>query len=181
MINFAPRAPAPHPLHNSLCFLSHLLSRYTAEEKKGLERTQWYFSKSSGYFHQQTTQPQTLGYSLADSLVGLLGWIYEKLVVCTDDYPWEDDEGVFFFWLSTSVCRLRIMYLVLTWISIYWFSRAGPAASVRICYEVVNADPGVLSNPKPQPTSIPMGHSYFPKELIILPRRYDTNTTSVHL
>jgi len=46
-----------------------------------------------GYFVQQTTKPQTLGYSLADSPVGLLAWVYEKLVVVTDAYPWTDDEG----------------------------------------------------------------------------------------
>ena len=38
--------------------------------------------------------PQTLGYSLADSPVGLLAWIYEKLVTWTDEYPWDDDEGL---------------------------------------------------------------------------------------
>ena len=41
----------------------------------------------------QCTQPQTIGYSLADSPVGLLAWIYEKLHNWTDSYPWEDDEG----------------------------------------------------------------------------------------
>ena len=46
-----------------------------------------------GYFEEQATQPQTLGYGLADSPVGLLGWIYEKLVHWTDSYPWTDDEG----------------------------------------------------------------------------------------
>ena len=47
-----------------------------------------------GYYAEQTTKPQTLGYSLADSPVGMLGWIYEKLVSWTDSYPWEDDEGM---------------------------------------------------------------------------------------
>lgn len=43
---------------------------------------------------EQSTQPQTLGYSLADSPVGLLAWIYEKLVNWTDGYKWSDDEGL---------------------------------------------------------------------------------------
>ena len=47
-----------------------------------------------GYFHQQATKPQTLGYSLADSPVGLLAWIYEKLIAWSGDYPWTDDEGM---------------------------------------------------------------------------------------
>ncbi|KAH9480334.1 Putative epoxide hydrolase [Psilocybe cubensis] len=146
-------APPPHPIRNPLTYLSQLFSGLTAADKKGLERSQWYHQKSSGYFHEQATQPQTLGYSLADSPVGLLGWIYEKLVTWTDNYPWEDDE-------------------VLTWISIYWFSRAGPAASVRIYYEVSNANPTFLTGITPQPTTTPMGHSYFPKELIVLPRKW---------
>lgn len=46
-----------------------------------------------GYLTQQSTRPQTLGYGLTDSPVGLLGWIYEKLVMWTDKYPWTNDEG----------------------------------------------------------------------------------------
>ncbi|KAF8957261.1 alpha beta-hydrolase [Flammula alnicola] len=124
---------------------------YTPAEKEGLERTQWYQKKSAGYFHQQTTMPQTLGYGLADSPVGLLAWIYEKLVTWTDNYPWDDDE-------------------VLTWISIYWFSRAGPAASLRIYYEVMKISESAFTTTVA--TTIPMGYSYFPKELFALPRRW---------
>ena len=29
-------------------------------------------------------------------------------------------------------------FLVLTWVSIYWFSTAGPTAAMRIYYEFVN-------------------------------------------
>jgi hypothetical protein len=55
-----------------------------------------------GYFAEQTTKPQTLGYSLADSPVGLLAWVYEKLVSWTDSYPWTDDEGTGLIWFSPS-------------------------------------------------------------------------------
>jgi len=48
-----------------------------------------------GYYAVQSTRPQTLGYSLADSPVGMLAWIYEKLVQWTDSYPWTDEEGVY--------------------------------------------------------------------------------------
>ena len=44
---------------------------------------------------EQATKPQTLGYGLADSPVGLLAWIYEKLVDWADGYPWTDNEGAF--------------------------------------------------------------------------------------
>ncbi len=58
-----------------------------------MAQSQWFRAKGSGYSAEQSTQPQTLGYSLADSPVGLLAWIYEKLVNWTDGYPWDDDEG----------------------------------------------------------------------------------------
>ncbi|ESK84242.1 epoxide hydrolase [Moniliophthora roreri MCA 2997] len=92
-------------------------SSYDAEDLKSLERSKWFQEKGNGYFREHATQPQTIGYSLTDSPVDLLAWIYEKLVVWTDAYPWDDDE-------------------VLTWISIYWFSRSSAAASVRTYYEV---------------------------------------------
>ncbi|OBZ71438.1 putative epoxide hydrolase [Grifola frondosa] len=133
-------------------FLSHLLSPYSAVERSGLARTLRFFSKGNGYFQEQSTQPQTIGYSLADSPIGLLGWIYEKLVQWTDSYPWEDDE-------------------VLEWVSIYWFSRAGPAASVRIYFETTQG--GKVSNGTDIGWSpIPCGLSFFPKELLSVPRTW---------
>ena len=53
----------------------------------------WFTKEGNGYLKEQSTQPQTLGYSLADSPSGLLAWIYEKLVNWSDSYPWTDDEG----------------------------------------------------------------------------------------
>lgn len=103
-----------------------------------------------GYMLQQSTRPQTLGYGLHDSPVGLLAWLYEKLVKWTDEYPWTDDE-------------------VLTWVSLYWFSKAGPAASLRIYYEVAqHGDIRPDFSPVDLPT-VPHGVSYFPKECIRIP------------
>jgi pimeloyl-ACP methyl ester carboxylesterase len=125
----------------------------SAEEKRGLQRSEWFEKTGSGYFRIQTTKPQTLGYGLADSPVGLLAWIYEKLVEWTDGYPWTDDE-------------------ILTWVSIYWFSRAGPAASVRIYYETVQSGDLDLEHHHEVPRHVPMGASYFPKELQYPPSSY---------
>lgn len=65
---------------------------------------------------QQETRPQTLGYGLHDSPVGLLAWIYDKMHTWSDNYSWTDEE-------------------ILTWVSVYYFSTAGPMASTRIYYE----------------------------------------------
>lgn len=53
-----------------------------------------------GYNNEHSTQPQTIGYSLADSPVGLLAWIYEKLVNWTDGYKWDDDEGALHYQIA---------------------------------------------------------------------------------
>ncbi len=70
-----------------------MLTPYTETEKLGLQRTKWFENQGRGYHSQHSTQPQTIGYSLADSPLGLLSWIYEKLVNWSDSYPWDDDEG----------------------------------------------------------------------------------------
>ncbi|KAF7365633.1 putative epoxide hydrolase [Mycena venus] len=153
--NFVLGQP-PSLFSQPLDFLALLLKPFTPREKAGLDRTQKYVSKGSGYMYEQATKPQTLGYSIADSPVGLLAWIYEKLVDWTDEYPWDDDE-------------------VLTWVSIFWFSRAGPAASLRIYFEIAGGNADTLLKDvlaaKGFP-SIPLGLSRFPKEIVVLPKSW---------
>lgn len=59
--------------------------------------------------------------------------------------------------------------LVLTWISLYQFSRAGPAASFRIYYEITRNNERF--SPPSEAPSIPLGVSLFPKELVGFPTR----------
>ncbi|KAG9313130.1 Alpha/Beta hydrolase protein [Chiua virens] len=145
-----PIAEPPSALKEPISFLAFLATPWTAKEKEGLARTQWFRNHGRGYFAEQSTQPQTLGYSLADSPVGLLAWIYEKLHNWTDKYPWEDDETV------------------LTWMSIYWFSRAGPAASLRIYFEFMQDQSTIVT----QYPKIPMGFTHFPRELVVVPKAW---------
>jgi len=89
--------------------------------------------------------------------VSLLAWIYEKLHDWTDGYPWTDDE-------------------VLTWVSLYYFSRAGAAASQRIYYENTHRTPrerfplkeGFLEIQRY--VDVPLGYSRFPRDIILLPK-----------
>jgi len=59
---------------------------------------------------------------------------------------------------------------VLTWVSIYWFSRAGPAASVRIYFEVMGSGDAVEL--KMQQVKVPVGISFFPKEIVQYPKAF---------
>ncbi|KAH8656077.1 Alpha/Beta hydrolase protein [Tricladium varicosporioides] len=121
-------------------------------EKEGLERTKWFLDEGYGYNDLQRTCPSTLGFGLRDPLF-LLSWIYEKLHDWTDSYPWTDDE-------------------ILTWISIYQFSRAGPEASVRIYYERNHIHLEETMRVHEFNADVKLGYSLFPKDLCVPPDNF---------
>lgn len=130
----------------------------TDAEKAGLARTEWYNKVGNGYMIEHSTKPQTIGYSMIDSPVGLLAWIYEKLHDWTDNYAWTSDE-------------------ILTWISIYYFSVAGPHATQRIYYAFAHGDPvngerPVLERIRDYTPGVKIGITRFPKELLLLPKSW---------
>ena len=74
-------------------YVKYLVTPYTQREREAFANHSAFQTKGNGYLILQSTRPQTLGYSLADSPVGILAWIYEKLVQWSDSYPWTDEEG----------------------------------------------------------------------------------------
>jgi hypothetical protein len=83
----------PQVLKNPITVLKCLIMSFTARDRDAAAASQDFFKNGRGYYVEQSAKPQTLRYSLADLPVGLLAWIYEKLVTWTDSYPWTDDEG----------------------------------------------------------------------------------------
>ncbi|PTB62613.1 alpha/beta-hydrolase [Trichoderma citrinoviride] len=131
----------------------YYLGLLSEEEKQGFARTAWYMKDNAGYMVMQATKPNTLGFALADSPVAVLAWIYDKLHDWTDAYPWTDDE-------------------ILEWISIYQFSKAGAASSVVIYYEIIKMQTSTASKMMEYIPNVPLGLSWFPKELTIPPRAW---------
>ncbi|KAF4472202.1 epoxide hydrolase [Fusarium albosuccineum] len=144
------RAHPPSLFRTPWQFSRYLLPR-TKAEKEGLARCQWFEGEGFGYCIQQSTRPTTVGLAWADSPVALLSWIYEKLHDWTDNYPWEDDE-------------------ILTWISIFQFSTAGSEASARIYFEMEHPEPS--QQHLDWVPDVKLGLSYFPRDLIVLPKCY---------
>jgi pimeloyl-ACP methyl ester carboxylesterase len=81
------------------------------------ERFNDFVATGLGYLQLMSTKPWTIGFSLTDSPIGLLAWIYEK----------------FQAWCST-VDRDAL----LTAVSIYWFTGTG-ATSAEFVYESMNS------------------------------------------
>ncbi|KAI9435131.1 hypothetical protein H4582DRAFT_2172216 [Lactarius indigo] len=123
----------PRFRESPIMLLTYLISFFTVRERQ-------FFQERRGPLNRTATKPQTLGFILADSPVGLLAWIYEKFITWIDAYPWAEDEGG----------------------SRFIGSRAVPAASVRIYYELALAGQ-VINLPK---TTVP---SYFQKNLVRFP------------
>lgn len=103
-LNFI-RTNAPTLAKHPIFYFQSLLTPYTAKEKAGLARTNWFRKESYGCGFEQSTKPSTIGFALNDSPVALLAWIYEKLHDWTDNYPWTDDEIL--TWVSDTNSRLR--------------------------------------------------------------------------
>ena len=119
-----------------------------------LERTrarQAFFDNERGYFLEQSTKPQTIGYALDDSPAGMAAWIVEKF------RSWSDVSG--------NVEQKFTKDELLTNIMIYWVTQSG-ASSARIYYENQRAKP-------PQGrVQVPTACAVFPKEISIAPRRW---------
>ena len=93
----------------------------TEAELARLNEIKQAWSEEIGYFNLQSTRPQTLAYSLADSPVGQLAWIVEKFKTWTNPAAEVPDEAVDRDQLLTNV-------------SLYWFTNSG-GSSANFYYE----------------------------------------------
>ena len=109
---------------------------------------------SSAYSQIQATKPQTLGYSLVDSAVGLCAWILEKV------WTWSDHEGDLWEVLSPDQ--------VLDNITLYWLTRTG-ASSARLYWESIAEVTAWFTKPGGDRVTVPTGCTVFPQEV---PRPY---------
>lgn len=92
----------------------------TELEREWAEDAHRFWTERAAYAKQQATRPQTIGYSLVDSPVGLLAWILDKFAEWTDN-----DDSPF----KTISCDR-----ILDNVTLYWLMRTG-ASSARIYFE----------------------------------------------
>ncbi|MEU3892033.1 epoxide hydrolase family protein [Streptomyces sp. NPDC029041] len=121
----------------------------TAVEREWAEDTRHFWRHRAAYAKQQATRPQTIGYSLVDSPVGLLAWILDKFG------EWSDTEDSPF----ETISRDRILDDV----TLYWLTRTG-ASAARIYYESHNSlDPGLR-------VDVPSAITMYPRDVEKCPR-----------
>ncbi|UCF92141.1 MAG: epoxide hydrolase [Desulfobacterales bacterium] len=131
----------------------------TAQEKQYLAHRQEFLKYETGYREIQSTKPQTLGYGLNDSPVGLAGWIVEKF------YTWTDCQG--------DLERRLTPDELLTNLTIYWATQT-ITSSMRLYYETRKT-----KNLIPERVEVPVGCAIFPREIYNSPRPWAENVYNI--
>ena len=132
------------------------------KEQAALASVATFKATGFGYFLEQSTRPQTIGYSLLDSPVGLASWMIDH---DTDSYQKISRAFVD----GTPVGRLTRESIVDN-ITLYWLTGTG-ASAARWYWEFGQflARVGVGA---PPPAKVPVGFTTFPGELWAAPRSW---------
>ena len=127
-----------------------------AETERIRDRRAYFSDEERGYSHIQGTRPQTLGYGLNDSPVGLAAWIVEKYRTWCDCGG--DPEAIF------------TKDELLTTVMIYWITETATSAA-RYYYEGRHI-PEPPYAPLTGRVEVPTGCTVFPGELGFSPRSW---------
>jgi pimeloyl-ACP methyl ester carboxylesterase len=111
----------------------------------------------SGYSREHATRPQTIGYSLTDSPVGLCAWIIEKF------RSWTDCDGH----PENALTRDELLDNLM----LHWLPRTG-ASSARLYWESIRQVNEWIGGKTVEPVNVPTGASIFPKEIQRPSRRW---------
>lgn len=119
------------------------------DERDFLAFREHFEAEEIGYSWLQRTRPQTLGYGLTDSPVGLLAWILEKF------WAWTDHEEDLWASLDRDVLLTNVM--------IYWLT--GSITSAARLYQERER-----GGPAPARVEVPTGYARYPAEPWAPPR-----------
>jgi pimeloyl-ACP methyl ester carboxylesterase len=140
------------------------LPRESEQERAAAEAVATFRQDGFGYFLEMATRPQTIGYSLLDSPVGLAAWMLDH---DTDSYykisrAFVDGEPV------GSLTRESIVDNI----TLYWLTGTAPSAA-RSYWEDGRALAAALaSGQAPPAVSVPVGFTTFPGEIWASPRSW---------
>jgi pimeloyl-ACP methyl ester carboxylesterase len=132
------------------------------EARAALAAINTFRTSGFGYFLEQATRPQTIGYALLDSPVALAAWMLDH---DTDSYykissAFVDERP------SGNLTRDHILDNITT----YWFTGTG-ASAARSYWEGGRAT-ATAGGKTPPPVSVPVGFTTFPDEIFRAPRSW---------
>jgi pimeloyl-ACP methyl ester carboxylesterase len=131
-------------------------------ERAALDALAEFHATGAGYFVEQATRPQTIGYALLDSPVALAGWMLDH---DTDAY-YKISRAFTGGQPSGGLTRDHI----LDNITLYWLT--GTGASAARSYWEEGQENARSAGQAPTPVSIPVGFTTFPGEIWRTPRSW---------
>jgi pimeloyl-ACP methyl ester carboxylesterase len=134
----------------------------TEEERAALDAVATFRTSGFGYFLEQSTRPQTIGYALLDSPIALAAWMLDH---DTDSY-YKISRAFVDRQPAGNLTRDHI----LDNITLYWLTGTG-ASAARQYWENGQAAAQAASQP-PKQVSVPVGFTTFPGEIFAAPRSW---------
>jgi pimeloyl-ACP methyl ester carboxylesterase len=134
----------------------------TDQERAALEQTKTFRATGFGYFLEQATRPQTIGYALLDSPVALAAWMLDH---DTDSY-YKISRAFVDGQPSGGLTRDHILDNITT----YWLTGTG-ASAARSYWESARAQ-ALAAGQAPPPVKLPVGFTTFPGEIFRAPRSW---------
>jgi pimeloyl-ACP methyl ester carboxylesterase len=136
----------------------------TEEEKAALAALATFRASGFGYFLEQATRPQTIGYALLDSPVALAAWLLDH---DTDSY-YKISHAFVDGQPAGNLTRDHI----LDNITVYWLTGTG-ASAARSYWESGQAQAAAqASGQAPPEASLPVGFTQFPDEIFRAPESW---------
>jgi len=132
------------------------------EERAALDAIATFRASGSGYFIEQATRPQTIGYALLDSPVALAAWMLDH---DTDSY-YKISRAFLDKQPAGHLTRDRIVDNI----TLYWLTGTG-ASAAREYWETGQAAALTAGQAPPQ-VSVPVGFTTFPGEIFRAPRSW---------
>src|SRR4029450_4058262 len=134
-----------------------------SEKGRGAQKAAATVSGSgSGYFLEQSTRPQTIGYSLLDSPLGLASWMLDH---DTDSYY-----KISRAFVEGKPAGNLTRDSILDNITLYWLTGTG-ASAARWYWEAGQAATRTAGN-SPPAVAVPVGFTTFPGEIFAAPRSW---------
>jgi pimeloyl-ACP methyl ester carboxylesterase len=132
------------------------------KERAALEALATFRTSGSGYFVEQATRPQTIGYALLDSPVALAAWMLDH---DTDSY-----EKISHAFVDGQPAGHLTRDRIVDNITLYWLTGTG-ASAARAYWESGRAS-ALAAGQAPPEVSIPVGFTTFPGEIFRAPRSW---------
>ncbi|MCG5447648.1 epoxide hydrolase family protein [Micromonospora hortensis] len=134
------------------------------QERAALEALKLFSMDGFGYFLEQSTRPQTIGYSLLDSPVGMAAWMLDH---DTDSYY-----KISRAFLDGEPAGGLTRDSILDNITLYWLTGTG-ASSARWYWEQGRFQAAAqAAGQAPPPVTVPVGFTTFPGEIWAAPRSW---------